>query len=318
VPFANASDGAGSIRVPASHGGLFGFKPSRMRNPVGPVVVEVIAGMSTPHCVSWSVRDSAALLDASSGPDQGDPYAVPQPERPFLAELDRDPPPLRIGLTLRSPLGTPVDPECLAATRAMARLCEELGHTVEETDAGYDAAALKAAWRVIVGVNIAPAVALQGERRGLADPLTLVEPVNAAWIEEARGKSAADYLKAVNQLHATARALGRFFARYDVLLSPAAAELPPLLGQMASAGQTLDGFYDQFWQHGPFTCAFNASGCPAMSVPATLSAEGLPIGVQFGAGFGREGLLFALAGQLERARPWADRRPPSLPGTSQP
>lgn len=318
VPMAHGTDGGGSIRQPAALTGLFGLKPSRGRTPAGPEASEVFFGLSVSHALTRSVRDSAALLDASAGPDQGDPYAAPQPERPFLAELDRDPPPLRIGLTLRSPLGTPVDPQCLAAARAIGRLCEELGHHVEETDTDYDAPALKAAWRVIVGVNVAPAVALQGERRGLADPLALVEPVNAAWIEEARGKSGVDYLRAVNQLHATARALGRFFARYDVLLSPAVAELPPLLGQMAGAGQSLDAFYDQFWRHGPFTCAFNASGCPAMSVPATLSAEGLPIGAQLGAGFGRDGLLFALAGQLERARPWAGRRPPSPSRTPQP
>jgi amidase len=113
-------------------------------------------------------------------------------------------------------------------------------------------------------------------------------------------------------LHATARALGRFFSRYDVLLSPSAAELPPPLGRMAGAGQSLDAFYDQFWQHGPFTCAFNASGCPAMSVPLGVSAEGLPIGAHFGAAFGQDGLLYALAGQLERARPWFARRPPHL------
>ncbi len=136
-----------------------------------------------------------------------------------------------------------------------------------------------------------------------------VEPVNLAWIEEARGRSAAEYLAAVNTLHGTARALGRFFARYDVLLSPTTAELAPTLGRLAGAGKSLDEFYDGFWQHAPFTCVFNAAGAPAMSMPLGVSRSGLPVGVQFGAAFGSDALLFALAGQLERACPWAHRRP---------
>ena len=309
VPMANASDGAGSTRLPAAHCGLFGFKPSRMRNPLGPLVVEGVAGMSTQHALSWTVRDNAALLDETAGPDIGDPAAAPTPERPFLQELHRDPGPLRIGLILDSPVGTPVDPQITQAAREAAALCADLGHHIEEVQHGYDADALKAAWRVIAGVNAAQAVATMGAKRGIADPLTLIEPVNAAWVREARSLSGSDYLAAVNQLHVTARALGRFFTRYDVALSPTTGELPPKIGAMNGQNAALDAFYDQFWQHGPFTCAFNAAGCPAMSVPLAMSTEGLPIGIHFGAAFGREGLLFALAGQLERASPWFGRRP---------
>jgi amidase len=310
VPMANASDGAGSTRLPAAHCGLFGFKPTRLRNPLGPVVVEGIAGMSTPHALSWTVRDNAALLDATSGPDIGDPYAAPAPERPFLAEVRRDPGRLSIGLTLASPLGGEVDAECTEAAITAARLCEDLGHTVEETDAGYDAAALKAAWRVIAGVSNVAAVEAQGRRRGVADPLALLEPVNAEWILEARGISGAAYLTAVQTLHRTARALGRFFERYDALLSPTTAAPAPRLGEMAGVGTTLDAFYDLFWRHSPFTCAFNAAGCPAMSVPMGETKAGLPVGAHFGAGFGKDALLFRLAGQIERVRPWFDHRPP--------
>lgn len=310
VPMAHSSDGAGSTRVPASHCGLFGFKPSRMLNPQGPVAVEGIAGMSTPHAVSWSVRDNAAMLDATAGPDIGDPYAVPMPGHPFLAQVNRPPGRLRIGVSTRSPLGTGVDPDCAGITMEAAALCAELGHEVEEADPGYDAHALKAAWRVIVGTNVLLAVDARGRALKITDAADSIEPVNAEWIEEARRLPATAYLDAVNTLHRTARALGRFFQRHDVLLSPTAAAPAPLLGTINGTGRRLDEFYDLFWTHAPFTCAFNAAGFPAMSVPMGLSAQGLPVGVQFGAKLGEDGRLFSLAGQLETARPWAQRRPP--------
>lgn len=330
VPMANSSDGAGSTRLPASHTGLFGFKPSRMRNPLGPVAVEAIAGMSTPHALSWSVRDNAALLDATAGADVGDPYACPGPgERfgdtegaasRFWAASERDPAPLKIAMTLTSPLGTPVDPEILARTAEAVQLLADLGHEVVAVDdAGYDAHALKDAWRVIAGVNVASAVAARGQLLGLDDPVSLLEEVNGQWVREGAARSGAEYLQAINQLHSVARALGRLFARYDVLLTPTAGELPPRIGEMASVGTSLNAFYDRFWSHSPFTCAFNASGCPAMSVPFGLSAAGLPVGVHFGAAFGQEALLFSLAGQIERARPWFHCRPrfdPSAPVAS--
>ncbi|MDH6264852.1 amidase [Rhizobium sp. SG_E_25_P2] len=313
MPMANASDGAGSTRLPASHSGLFGFKPSRMRNPLGPVAVEGIAGMSTPHALSWSVRDNAALLDASAGPDIGDPYAAPAAAGSFLAAAGRDPKPLRIGLTLTSPLGTAVHPDIIRTVEEAASFLESLGHHVELVDkAGYDAHALKAAWRVIAGVNVAPAVLARGRQLGLSDPISELEPVNAQWVREGLAHSSIEYLSAVNQLHQTARSLGRFFERYDVLMSPVTGELAPVIGEMASSQGDLDSFYDRFWSHGPFTCAFNASGCPAMSVPFGQSQFGLPIGVHLGAAFGGEELLFSLAGQIERARPWFHRRPRSV------
>lgn len=310
LPFANSSDGAGSTRLPASHTNLFGFKPSRMRNPLGPVAVEAIAGMSTPHALTRSVRDSAALFDLTSGPDQGDPYGQPPQQGSFRAAAARDPGRLRIGMTLASPVGTPVDPEILARVRAAADLLESLGHEVEEVaGAGYDGHALKTAWQVIPGTGVASAVMARGAALGLADPPAALEPVNAEWVRRALRLSARDYLAAVNQLHQTARDLGRFFARYDILLSPVAAEPAPPHGEMASSGQTLEAFYDRFWAHSPFTCAFNASGCPAMSVPFGFLASGLPVGVHLGAGFGQDETLFALAGQIERAAPWAQFRP---------
>jgi len=308
VPMAHSSDGAGSTRVPAAHCGLFGFKPSRMVNPLGPIAVEGIAGMSTPHAVTRSVRDSAALLDATAGADVGDPYAVPA-QGPFLAATSVEPRRLRIGFTPASPLGTLVDQECAAGAAEAAKTCAALGHEVEVCSAGYDAHALRAAWRVIAGVNVLALVTARARTLGLADLTGWIEPVNLDWIEEARSLPATAYLAAVNVLHATARALGRFFQRYDLLLSPAAAEPPPELGRLAGAGKTLDQFYDAFWTHAPFTCAFNAAGCPAMSLPFGTTSGGLPLGVQVGAAFGQDALLFAVAGEIERARPWAQLRP---------
>lgn len=309
MPLANASDGAGSTRVPASHCGLFGFKPSRMRNPLGPVAVEAIAGMSTPHAVSWSVRDSAALLDASAGADCGDPYAVPASPTTFLTASASPPRPLRIGLIGGSPLGNTVDADITQAVNDAARLCADLGHQVEPAECRYDIEALMRAWRIILGVNVANGMNAFAAARSIANPLSLLEPVNQQWINEGLSWRGTDYLWAVNQLHATARAMGQFFSRYDILLSPVTSEVAPQLGEMRGDSGDLDAFYQRFWQHGPFTCVFNSSGCPAMSVPLGMSSGGLPIGVHFGAAFGDEATLFALAGQLEQARPWFSRRP---------
>lgn len=319
VPIANSSDGAGSTRLPASHCGLFGFKPSRMRNPLGPVAVEGIAGMSTPHALSWTVRDNAALLDVSAGADIGDPYAAPEPSGTYLAAVSQVPRRLKIGLTLNSPLGTHVDPEIVATVREAALFLENLGHHVEEVaDAGYDAHALKAAWRVIAGVNVAPAVIGRGAALAIDDPASQLEPVNEEWVREGMTQTGMAYLKAINQLHATARGLGSFFGKYDLLLSPSTGELAPRIGEMAGSGIKLDAFYDRFWSHGPFTAAFNASGFPAMSVPFGASKSGLPIGIHFGAAFGQDELLFSLAGEIERARPWIASRPSYQAGKPRP
>jgi amidase len=308
VPLANSSDGAGSTRLPASHCGLFGFKPSRLVNPVGPAVAEAIGGMSTPHAITWSVRDSAAMLDISSGGDLGDPWASPAVPGSYLAALDSTVPRLRVAMILNTPDQSPVDPAVVSTIRQAATLLESLGHVVEEVaDAGYDAAAVKAAWRVVVGVSVA-----QGVTGG--DPtsshIAKLEPVNQQWVREALDIPGTRYLQAISQLHASSRALAKFFSRYDIMLTPTATEPAPLLGKLAGTNKSLDQFYDLFWSHAPFTAVFNTSGCPAMSVPMGSNAAGLPIGAHFGAAFGRDALLLALAAELERAHPWFLNRPP--------
>jgi amidase len=303
VPMAHATDGAGSIRVPAAHCGLFGFKPSRIRTPLGPVVAEGLAGMAYAHALTRSVRDSAALLDATAGPEPGDPYAVRPAERAFADEARVDPAPLRIAVTTTSPLGGPVDPEIVAAVESTAMLCAELGHHVGAAAPDYDLAALADAWRLIVGVTALGAVTRAGQLTG-ADVFAQLEPVNAAWLREAAATSASAYADAVVVVHQVGRRLAAFFANWDVLLSPVTSAVAPPLGTLAGAGLDVDTFNQKFWHHAPFTCAFNASGGPAMSMPLARSAAGVPIGIHFGADTGRDGLLFALAGQLERARPW--------------
>ena len=308
VPLANSSDGAGSTRLPASHCGLFGFKPSRLVNPVGPVAAEAIGGMSTPHAVTWSVRDNAAMLDISGGGDLGDPWASPTTSGSYLSALDKTLPRLKVAMILDAPDGSPIAPEMIESIRETAKLLESLGHHVEEvTDAGYDAGALKAAWRIVVGVNVA--LGVTGGDAASAN-IAKLEPVNQEWVREALTIPGTRYLWAVNQLHASSRALAKFFGQYDIMLTPAAAEAAPLLGKLAGKGKSLDEFYDQFWSHSPFTAVFNTSGCPAMSVPLGMSPSGLPIGSHIGVGFGKDALLFSLAAELERAAPWADRRPP--------
>lgn len=304
VPLSQCSDGAGSIRVPAAHCGVFGMKPSRLRNPTGPALAEGIAGMSTPHAISRSVRDNAMMLDATHGADLGDPWASPPVEGSFLDAVSRPPRSLRIGMEITG------DVDCRAAVEAAAHLCETLGHHVELAAPGYDREAVKNAWFTISAVSVARGVRSVAAARGIGDPLAMLEPVNAEWVRKGEAKSGIEYLGAVNALHQSSRAMGRYFSDYDIYLSPTTAEVAPKLGWLAGEGLSVDAFFERFWEHAPLTAVFNASGCPAMSVPLHWTATGLPVGVQFGAAFGAEALLFSLAGQLEIASPWAARRPP--------
>jgi amidase len=312
VPLAHAGDGAGSIRAPASWCGLYGMKPSRARNPVGPDLGESLNGFSANHCVSRTVRDSAALLDATSGPETGDPYHVAAPERPFLEEATREPPRLRIALSTRAPGGTPVDREWAAATEEAARLLADLGHHVEETAPDYDSDALLNAWRVIVGAILSVQVASYAEAKQIKDPLALLEPINAVWVEEGRRRSGPDYFRAEAVQQGVGRRIGAFFNGYDILLTPSVAGPPLKLGVLAGNTTDLEDFYRRTFAVTPFTAVFNATGGPSASIPFGFSAEGLPIGVQIGADLGRDGLIFALSGQIERARPWAAHRPRPL------
>jgi amidase len=310
VPAAHATDGGGSIRIPAANCGVVGLKPSRARNPAGPDVGEGWSGLAGGHVVSRSVRDNAALLDASSGPAPGDPYWAPPPARPFLQEVGTAPGRLRIALITKAPSGVPVHGECTKAASDAARLCQELGHSVEEAMPEVDSDALAWAMQVIIGGNLRNAVELR--LKGLGRELRQgdLETITALWAERALKYTATDYARAIFITHRLGRSFGQFFQRYDVLLSPVLAEPPLPLGSTDMMGNDLDAYNERLFRLIPFTPIFNMSGGPAISLPLHWTPEGLPVGVQFGADFGNEAVLFRLAAQLEAAKPWRDKLPP--------
>jgi len=312
VPFAQGNDGGGSLRVPASCCGIFGLKPSRGRMPSGPVVGEGWAGMGTPHAMSLSVRDNALLLDATAGADLGAPYAAPAQPVPFASLLERDPPPLRIAL-VEHLAPWPSGPEALAAVRHTARLCESLGHHVTPAILPVDLPALLDQIFDIIGPSTRHYLQTVGALRGA--PVSEAElDVRTRVILRERGDIPAHrYAAAVEGLHSLGRRLARFLTDYDLILSPTLTREPPRLGELDNQGQErpLAEAIAAFHSYSPFTALFNASGQPAMSVPLWWSAADLPLGSHFAARFGEEGTLLALAAQLERAQPWAGRRPPT-------
>ena len=310
LPMAHATDGGGSIRIPASACGLFGLKPTRARTPVGPDLGERWSGASVSHAITRSVRDSAALLDATSGPDLGDPYWAPPPARPFLAEVGADPGPLRIAFTTRAWSGRTVHPECAGAVAAAARLCEELGHRVEEARPEWDEEARLRSMRLIASAHTWAQLEMRAEALGRAVTAQDVENHTWAAAEHGRTATAADYARAIGVMHRVGRAAARFFTRHDVLVTPTMCRPPCPLGVLDMMSADTDAYQQALLDTIAFTSPFNTTGQPAMSVPLHWSRDGLPIGVQFAGRFGDEASLFRLAAQLEEARPWAGRRPP--------
>jgi len=309
LPMAHATDGGGSIRIPASACGLFGLKPTRARNPMGPDAGEGWGGASIGHAVTRSVRDSAALLDATSGPDVGDPYWAPPPAGPFLAEVGRDPGRLRIALTVTPWISSPVDPECAEAAHAAAKLCASLGHTIEEARPVVNEAEWRYATRVIVAANIA--YNLEARAAALGRPLAEGDVERMTWdrVLDARTMTAAQYAGSIGVVHRVGRVVARFLQHYDVILSPTMCAPPQPLGVLDMSTEHPDRYLAAVFASIGFTSLFNSSGHPAMTVPLATSAKGLPLGVQFAGRFGDEATLLRLAAQLEAARPWSSRRP---------
>jgi len=309
VPVAHGNDGGGSIRIPASCCGLFGLKPTRARTPAGPDYGDVMGGLAIDHVLSRSVRDSAALLDATCGPGVGDPYVAPRAARPFSKEVGADPGRLRIAFSTAAATGASVHPDCEAAVRDAAALCADLGHEVEEAELPVDGEFIVGPFITVWSAGAAMAVdgltLLAGRPPGPDD----FEPVTWALCEKGRQFSAAQYLVAVAILQRVAREIATFMLRYDVLLSPVLAEPPVPLGTFDSPPDDPMRGFDRAVEYCPFTPVANFTGQPAMSVPLFWNADGLPIGAHFVGRFGDEATLFRLAAQLEEARPWADRRP---------
>ena len=302
---AHASDGGGSIRIPASCCGLFGLKPTRGRISVGPERGEGWNGMSTQHVVTRSVRDSAAMLDASAGPMAGDPYWAPPGSSSYLADARTDPAPLRIGLITESPTGVPVQPECRQAAEATARRCEQLGHEIVPLSWPAIIDDFVAARSAIVPVQIVVTVDdfLAKTSRSLGpDDL---EPMTRMLVDHARSTPATTYVAAVQAMHRLGRTLGLLFEDIDALVTPTMAAPPGPLGTLGA--DDLDRFIQTSGSMTAFTYLVNLTGQPAMSVPLDRSPNGLPIGSQVIGRFGDEATLFRLAGQLERAHPWFAR-----------
>ncbi|MGE0094167.1 MAG: amidase [Alphaproteobacteria bacterium] len=312
VPAAHGSDGGGSLRVPSSNGGLFGYKPTRARTPAGPDAGEGWSGLSLEHAVARSVRDSAAILDATQGFAPGDPYCAPQHDRPFLSEMGVDPGRLRIALTTKGKLGEAIDPECVQAAKNAARLCESLGHEVVEAEPDYDAEAVRWALKVIITSNMTNLLATIGRARGRAVDAGEVERVTWQWAEDGKRMTGADYARAVQVLHTTGRKLASFFSKFDVALTPTLASPPVKLGVVNMMRNDPEVFFDDLFDRLPFTPLYNVTGGPAMTVPLHWTASGMPVGVQFGGDFGADVTLFRLASQLETAQPWIGRFPATM------
>jgi Asp-tRNA(Asn)/Glu-tRNA(Gln) amidotransferase A subunit family amidase len=311
IPAAHATDGGGSIRIPASCCGLFGLKPSRGRVPMGPLRTEGWGGMSVHHAVTRSVRDCAALLDATHGLEPGSRYGAPTPERPFLAEIARSPGKLRIALNVTAMAGTPVDPECIEAARAAARLCESLGHHVEEAAPTLDVAAIGRAAYTIISSSVAADLQDHEAATGVKPSLDVIEAVTLAYYEMGLKMTGVGFARANNDLQTAAVAIGQFMERFDLMLSPTVAAPPLKLGIIGLSPEDVGSYYKAVGAFTPFTGLQNQTGQPSMSVPLAMSKSGLPIGVMFSARYGDEATLFRLAGQLEQAAPWAARRPPA-------
>jgi amidase/6-aminohexanoate-cyclic-dimer hydrolase len=308
LPVAHASDGGGSIRIPASASGVFGLKPTRARNPLGPDRGEGWGGFSCGHVVSISVRDSAAMLDAVHGPETSSPYVAPPPQRPFIQEAGRDPGRLRIAFTDKSPYGDAIDPEIAAAVRDVASMLAGLGHDVEER-APVLAADPAVVMATIVAANTALTVRLAEQRFGRAMTDNDFEILTLASAHNAQKASATDYVAAQLAAFQISRGLATFLESCDVFLSPTLC-LPPLrIGELNTMSRDLSLIAPILRRYIPGTAMFNMSGQPAMSVPLAWNAAGLPLGMMFAARFGDEATLFRLAGQLEQERPWKHKLP---------
>ena len=309
VPIAHGTDAAGSLRVPASHCGVFTLKPTRGRISAGPDAGEFVGGLGTVHVLTRSVRDCAAMLDATSGYVTGDPYIAPAPTEAFLTSAERDPSRLRIAFSAAAPNGAAVDQECVAAVRSAAQLCHDLGHHVEEASPVFDFRLMSEAFVLLHSAHWGgQANGLLGSLGRAPEPHELEASV-IAWARVGAERSAIDYGRAQRSINGISRAIGYFFESYDVFISPCSSEPPLPLGVLDAMEPMFDRFLESMWSNMAFTAQFNCTGQPAMSVPLHWTSDGLPVGVQFAGRFGQENTLLSLAGQLERARPWAARRP---------
>ncbi|AVO36637.1 amidase [Pukyongiella litopenaei] len=308
IPIAEASDGAGSIRVPASCCGVVGLKPSRGRVTLAPFA-DYWAGGAYFLCNSRTVRDTAAYLDVIGGAMAGDPYAIAMPGQPYLDTIARPPSALTVGVVTASPDGNPVHPEIVALIEQVAAVLGAMGHTVIEHEMGHDAAA---AWKTYTDMTCVETAAMFAFLETVVGhPVTPeeVEPVTWAIIERGRNTSAIDHAGRIEAVRQIGRGVAQDLDRFDITITPVLTQPPRPVGYYDMSLSDLDT-YNALWSDSVFMSPFNMSGQPAISLPLGMAA-GLPAGVQFVARMGDEARLLALSAALEQAMPWSDRRPPS-------
>lgn len=310
VPLAHASDGGGSIRIPASCCGLVGLKPSRGRVPFGPDKAEGWAGQSTSHVVSRSVADSAAMLDATAGSEPGEAYSAPHYPGTFLHAAGTAPGSLKIAVSREKWGQGSYQPEVLAGLEQTVALLESLGHRVEEASPAIDGPALASVLFTIISVNTAVAVRQRAAELGCRVEELDMEDGTRATVELGTGISGADYAEAIQMNQRAGRLLGNFHQQYDLLLAPTLASAPVTVGHIGGAPP--EAYGDRLFAFMGDTGLYNQTGQPSISLPLHWTEQNVPVGMMFTAAYGNDALLLQLAGQLEQSAPWWQRRPPVI------
>ncbi|HEY2070865.1 MAG TPA: amidase family protein [Rhizomicrobium sp.] len=309
VPLAHATDGGGSIRIPAACCGLVGLKVSRGRNTQGPDASDATSGLSVDHVVSRSVRDTAAALDVVSPIDYGDPYFAPPAEGSYLEGIARKPKRLRIAVSLGRADGTPHHPDVMAALRKAAKLCEELGHIVEEKTPAINPAESTPAFLTLWAGNTALGVSMLAKMLNVTPSMENVEGLTLSLYEQGLKITAIQHMMAQQSLFRTARVMAKFHETYDAWLSATLDSPPMKLGTIDVDERDIEKAFAPIINYVPYTALQNATGQPGINVPLHWNEAGLPIGVQFVARNGGEMLLLQLAAQLEQAAPWISKSP---------
>lgn len=315
VPMAHGSDGGGSVRIPASSCGLFGFKATRARFPDGPMSGEGWGGMAIDGFLTRSVRDNATMMDACAGPDSGAPYVAPMMETSYSEAIVRPPRRLRIAVCDTTFTGAPIDNECRAAVLETAKILEELGHHVTPACPKADHEGMMHAWTKIVACGTALWIQNVTKAKGRDLRQGDIQGVARGALAYAGGISGADYLAAVNKIHAYGREMAAAFDDYDIILSSTLAEPPALVGRFTHEREDYANYRvgpGGVFEYSPFCATFNASGQPAASVPLHWTTDGLPVGIHLAAAFGEDATLIALCAELEQAAPWSHHRPSLL------
>lgn len=310
LPATHATDSGGSIRIPASCNGLVGLKPTRALLAYGPHRGDAAHGISHEHAVTRSVRDCAAILDATAGPDVGAPYFTQKPARSYLDSITSAPGRLRVAYSSSTFDGRPVHAECRAAVEKTAHLLAGLGHQVEERAPQFDYPALLDAMMTVLLTGLAAMVEARETVLGRAAGPDELEPATRAAVEFGRSVSGVRYAAQFGRINREVRRIGHFFESVDILLTPTLSAPPPRLGVLSTRTTNLDQFIADTYGLAAFTATFDGTGQPAISLPLHWSADGLPVGVQLAGRFGEDATLLALAAQLEQAAPWFDRLPP--------